>query len=39
MATRGRGLAIVDSLSEEVTVEDDGDAVVVTARVRLDTTQ
>jgi anti-sigma regulatory factor (Ser/Thr protein kinase) len=33
---RGRGLAIVDSLSEDVTVEHHGDAVVVTARVRID---
>ena len=33
---RGRGLAIVDSLSEEVTVEHHGDDVVVTARVRVD---
>jgi len=32
----GRGLAIVDSLSEEVTVEHHGDDVVVTARVRVD---
>ena len=33
---RGRGLAIVDSLSEEVTVEHDGEAVVVTALLRID---
>ena len=33
---RGRGLAIVDSLSEDVTVEHHGDDVVVTARVRID---
>jgi anti-sigma regulatory factor (Ser/Thr protein kinase) len=33
---RGRGLAIVDSLSEDVTVEHLGDDVVVTARVRVD---
>jgi anti-sigma regulatory factor (Ser/Thr protein kinase) len=33
---RGRGLAIVDSLSEDVTVEHLGDDVVVTARVRID---
>lgn len=33
---RGRGLAIVDSLSEEVTIEHHGDDVVVTARVRVD---
>ena len=32
----GRGLAIVDSLSEEVTVEHHGDDIVVTARVRVD---
>ena len=32
---RGRGLAIVDSLSEDVTVEHHGDDVVVTARVRI----
>ncbi len=34
-ALRGRGLAIVDSLSEEVTVDSDSDEVVVTARLRL----
>jgi anti-sigma regulatory factor (Ser/Thr protein kinase) len=33
---RGRGLAIVDSLSEGVSVEHVGDDVVVTARVRID---
>ena len=33
---RGRGLAIVDSLSQDVTVEHRGDDVVVTARVRID---
>ncbi|MBK5334118.1 MAG: ATP-binding protein [Ilumatobacteraceae bacterium] len=33
---RGRGLAIVDALSEDVTVEHHGDDVVVTARVRID---
>lgn len=32
---RGRGLAIVDSLSEDVTVVHHGDDVVVTARVRI----
>lgn len=32
---RGRGLAIVDSLSEEVTVEHFDDTLVVTARVRI----
>jgi anti-sigma regulatory factor (Ser/Thr protein kinase) len=32
---RGRGLAIVDSLSEDVTVEHYGDDVVVTARIRI----
>ena len=32
---RGRGLAIVDSLSEDVTVEHHGDDVVVAARVRI----
>jgi len=37
LALRGRGLAIVDSLSEEVTVEHDGRTVVVTARLRIDT--
>ena len=36
LAPRGRGLAIVDSLSEDVTVEQHGDDVVVTARVRID---
>lgn len=36
LSVRGRGLAIVDSLSEEVTVEQEGDAVVVTARLRID---
>jgi anti-sigma regulatory factor (Ser/Thr protein kinase) len=37
LTVRGRGLAIVDSLSEEVTVEHDDEAVVVSARVRIDT--
>lgn len=32
---RGRGLAIVSSLSEDVTVDADHDEVVVTARVRI----
>ena len=36
LALRGRGLAIVDSLSEDVTVEHDGRTVVVTARLRID---
>lgn len=35
LAIRGRGLSIVDSLSDEVTVELDGDAVTVTAWFRL----
>jgi anti-sigma regulatory factor (Ser/Thr protein kinase) len=35
LAIRGRGLAIVDSLSEEVTVEVDGDEVTVTAWFQL----
>ena len=35
LPARGRGLAIVDSLSEDVTVEHHGDDVVVTARVRI----
>ena len=35
LVPRGRGLAIVDSLSEDVTVEHHGDDVVVTARVRI----
>ena len=35
LPARGRGLAIVDSLSEDVTVEHHGDEVVVTARVRI----
>lgn len=34
-AIRGRGLAIVDSLSDEVTVEVDGDQVTVTAWFQL----
>lgn len=33
---RGRGLAIVESLSQDVTVENEGDEVVVTARVCVD---
>jgi anti-sigma regulatory factor (Ser/Thr protein kinase) len=37
LSLRGRGLAIVDSLSEEVTVENHADDVVITARVRIDT--
>jgi|GEM_PF-1589970 len=32
---RGRGLAIVDSLAEDVTVEHHGEDVVVTARIRI----
>jgi anti-sigma regulatory factor (Ser/Thr protein kinase) len=36
LLSSGRGLAIVDSLSEDVTVEHHGDEVVVTARVRID---
>lgn len=35
LAIRGRGLAIVDSLSDEVTVEVEGDEVTVTAWFRL----
>ncbi len=35
LAIRGRGLSIVDSLSDEVTVEVSGDEVVVTAWFRL----
>lgn len=34
-ALRGRGLAIVDSLSEEVTIDSDSGDVIVTARLRL----
>ena len=34
-ALRGRGLAIVDSLSEGVTIDSDSGEVVVTARLRL----
>jgi anti-sigma regulatory factor (Ser/Thr protein kinase) len=37
LSLRGRGLAIVDSLSEEVTIDQQGDEVIVTARVRIDT--
>jgi anti-sigma regulatory factor (Ser/Thr protein kinase) len=36
LSLRGRGLAIVDSLSEEVTIEHLGDELVVTARLHLD---
>lgn len=35
LSLRGRGLAIVDSLSEEVAVEHFDDTVVVTARIRI----
>ena len=35
LASRGRGLSIVDSLSDEVTVHVDGDEVVVTAWFRM----
>ena len=35
LSIRGRGLSIVDSLSDEVTVETDGDEVIVTAWFRL----
>lgn len=37
LSLRGRGLAIVDSLSEDVTIEHLGDELVVTARVRVET--
>jgi hypothetical protein len=36
LSLRGRGLAIVDSLSEDVTIEHLGDELVVTARLRID---
>ena len=36
LSLRGRGLAIVDSLSEEMTIEHDGDELVVTARLHID---
>ena len=39
LSLRGRGLAIVDSLSEEVTIEHLGDELVVTARVRIELEQ
>ena len=35
LAIRGRGLSIVESLSDEVTVETDGDEVIVTAWFRM----
>lgn len=35
LASHGRGLSIVDSLSEELTVETKGDEVIVTARFRI----
>lgn len=37
LASRGRGLSIVDSLSEEVTVETEGNEIIVTARLRIST--
>lgn len=36
LSLRGRGLAIVDSLSDEVTIEHVGDELVVTARMHLE---
>jgi anti-sigma regulatory factor (Ser/Thr protein kinase) len=39
LSLRGRGLAIVDSLSEEVTIDHLGDELIVTARLRLDLAQ
>lgn len=36
LSLRGRGLAIVDSLSEDVTIEHLDDELVVTARLRID---
>jgi anti-sigma regulatory factor (Ser/Thr protein kinase) len=36
LSLRGRGLAIVDSLSEELTIEHVGEELVVTARIRID---
>jgi anti-sigma regulatory factor (Ser/Thr protein kinase) len=38
LSLRGRGLAIVDSLSEEVTIEHLGEDLIVTARLHLDLT-
>ena len=37
ISLRGRGLAIVDSLSEEMTIEHLGDDLVVTAQLRIET--
>ena len=36
LSVRGRGLAIVDSLSEDVTIEHLGEELLVTARVRIE---
>ncbi|MEY2580669.1 MAG: Histidine kinaselike ATPase domain [Ilumatobacteraceae bacterium] len=36
LSPRGRGLAIVESLSEELTIQHEGDEVVITARLRLE---
>ena len=36
LSPRGRGLAIVESLADELTIEHDGDVVIVTARLRID---
>ena len=39
LSPRGRGLAIVESLSDELTIEHRGDEVIITARLRLDLEQ
>ena len=36
LSPRGRGLATVESLSDELTIEHDGDVVIVTARLRIE---
>ena len=39
LSPRGRGLSIVESLSDELTIEHAGDEIIITARLRLDTDQ
>ena len=36
LSPRGRGLSIVESLSDELTIEHEGDEIIITARLRLD---
>lgn len=39
LSPRGRGLSIVESLADELTIEHEGDEIIITARLRLDVDQ